>query len=171
MRTSRAVTLALVAFGWSACAPAGSGEDSAAAATNTAADIAAVGQVREAWVTAWKAGNAAGLAALYAPGAYDMANNTPTAVGPEGIEAANTAAFGQMTPTDLAITAEKTEVVGDLAYDRGTFKLALTPKAGGAAISDSGRFVAILRRQADGSWKIVELIGNSATPLPMPPGK
>lgn len=155
-----------------ACAPAESGSDSAAAATNTAADVAAIGQLREGWIAAWKSGNAAAVAAYYAPGAYDMQNNLPTAMGPEGVQAMLTGQFGQVTPTDITINAEKTEVAGDLAFDRGTFKLSLTPKAGGPALADSGRFVAVLRRQSDGSWKISELIGNSATPLPpAPPGK
>jgi hypothetical protein len=60
-----------------------------------------------------------------------------------------------------------------MAYDRGTYKTTVAPKAPGAkAIQEDGRYLVVLRRQADSSWKLVELIGNVAYPVvPAPPEK
>jgi uncharacterized protein (TIGR02246 family) len=157
----RALTIAACASALAACAPK--------TKVNDPADIAAIGKVRDAFATAWKAGDAAALSALYTADARFMGANEPTAVGPKAIESAIAAQFAQFTPTSIQIHAEKTEAVGDLGYDRGTFHIAMTPKAAGApATSDSGRYLVILRRQADGSWKLSEDISNSATPMPMP---
>ena len=152
-----------------ACSPAGS--DNATMKTDPAADLAAIATIRNGYATGFKAGDAATLSAFFAEGAHDMENHTTTAVGPAGVSAALNATFTAMTPTSFDLRAEKIDVSGDLAYDRGTYKLVLTPKAGGAAVADSGRYLVVLKRQADGTWKLVEAMGNSATPMPMPPGK
>ena len=132
-------------------------------------ETAAVGQVRDAWAAAWKTGSGAQLAALYAEDAVHMDNHAPTANGRAAIETMFTNQFAEMAPGDITITSEKVDIDGDLAYDRGTWQITVTPKAGGAPVSDGGRYIAISKKQADGSWKIVEGIANSATPLPVPP--
>ena len=54
---------------------------------------------------------------------------------------------------------------GDMAYDRGTYSMAVTP-AGAAPIEDHGKYLTIWRKQADGSWKVARAIFNSDLPLP-----
>lgn len=51
----------------------------------------------------------------------------------------------------------------DLGYCTGTF-LMETPSEGGAAVTQTGKFVTLYRLQADGSWKVIvdSLIGDSA---------
>ena len=49
-------------------------------------------------------------------------------------------------------------VEGDLAYQVGTFAIS------GANPSEQGKFVNILRRQADGTWKVTVSIFNSDKP-------
>jgi uncharacterized protein (TIGR02246 family) len=145
--------------------------ENAAGGDNAAAgDPAVVAQVRDAWAAAWKAGNAAQLAALYEENATDMTNHMPTSAGRAAIEAAFVNQFAQVTPSDITLIAEQTEVNGDFAYDRGTFSFTMTPKAGGAPMVENGRYLVVLKRQADNSWKLVEVMGNSATPLPGTPG-
>ena len=56
---------------------------------------------------------------------------------------------------------------GDLAYDRGTYSMTITPP-GAAPIEDRGEYLFILRKQADGSWKFVRVMYNSDLPLPAP---
>ena len=152
-----------------ACSPAPGNAGMAPDSTSMANDMAEIGKVRDGWQAAWKSGNPAALAAYYAPDAHVMDNNQPTAMGPQGVTAAMTGMMSQMTPTNVTLTSEKVEVAGDLAYDRGTYHMTMTPKtAGAAAVPDSGRYLVILKRQSDKSWKLVEEIGNSPVPLPMP---
>lgn len=162
-----AACLVLVA----ACAPKAESNESVATETTTAnnnpADMAAVAQVRDAWLAGWKAANVAALMALYAPDAHMMGNHMPTVSGTDAIQKALTDQFSQITPGEATLTSERQEVAGDMAYDRGTYSFTMTPKAPNAKpITDTGRYVVVLRKQADGSWKLVEEFGNSATPLP-----
>ncbi len=56
---------------------------------------------------------------------------------------------------------------GDLAYDRGTYSMTVTPP-GAAPIEDRGKYLMICRKQADGSWKASRVIYNSDLPLRAP---
>jgi ketosteroid isomerase-like protein len=64
--------------------------------------------------------------------------------------------------------AEDVQVDGDLAFMRGTFSGTLTPKAGGEPITALGKWMAVYKRQVDGSWKCIADIYNSDNPLPPP---
>ena len=41
--------------------------------------------------------------------------------------------------------------MGNIGFDRGHFKITLTPKAGGPAVNDEGRYVVLLEKGADGT--------------------
>ena len=53
---------------------------------------------------------------------------------------------------------DKTEVAasGDLGYTRGTFDVTFTDKATKQVKSQKGLYLTVYRKQADGSWKMVE---------------
>jgi uncharacterized protein (TIGR02246 family) len=61
----------------------------------------------------------------------------------------------------MSLSNEKTEVVGsgDLAYRRGTFKITFTNPQTKRAENGAGTYLTIFRKQADGSWKVVEDFG------------
>ena len=59
------------------------------------------------------------------------------------------------------INNEEVQVAGDWAFSRGTYTLSITPKAGGEEIFIDGKYMTILKRQTDGSWKIHRDIFNS----------
>ena len=52
---------------------------------------------------------------------------------------------------------------GDLGYTRGTYVLTATDPASKKVATEKGRFVAVFRKQADGSWKAVQDINNAET--------
>jgi ketosteroid isomerase-like protein len=66
----------------------------------------------------------------------------------------------------MEIRSEEIVVEGDMAFSRGTYTATLTPKAGGKAVTVDGKFLTILMRQADGSWKIYRDCFNSNVPPP-----
>jgi uncharacterized protein (TIGR02246 family) len=53
---------------------------------------------------------------------------------------------------------------GDLAYVRGTYALTATDPASSKVATEKGRFIAIFRKQPDGSWKAVQQISNAEAP-------
>jgi uncharacterized protein (TIGR02246 family) len=151
-----------------ACAP-----KPAEPAHDPAADRAAIAAIRDGYAAAFKAGDAAKVAGYFTADGADMENGMPTMTGSAAIAEGLKGMMAEMASQEIVITAEKTEVVGDLAYDRGTYKTTMTPKAAGATpVVDEGRYLVVLRRQADSSWKLVEVIGNSPVPMvPAPPAK
>jgi len=90
----------------------------------------------------------------------------PAIVGKERIRQRMRAALDRFK-FDMAISNEEAGTAGDLAFARGTYKATLTPKQGGKQIPIDGKFMTILVRQPDGSWKIHRDIFNSN----VPPGK
>jgi uncharacterized protein (TIGR02246 family) len=62
---------------------------------------------------------------------------------------------------ELSLSNEKTEVAGsgDLAYRRGSFKITATNPQTKQAEHSAGTYLTVFRKQADGSWKVVEDFG------------
>jgi len=60
----------------------------------------------------------------------------------------------------LAFSSVETVGVGDLAYHAFTYTWRVTPRVGGEGKVSSGKGLHILRRQADGSWRIAREIWN-----------
>jgi len=54
-----------------------------------------------------------------------------------------------------------TVVAGELAFHEYLYTMRVTPKAGGHAATGYGKGMQILRREADGSWKILRNIWNA----------
>jgi ketosteroid isomerase-like protein len=61
----------------------------------------------------------------------------------------------------MSLSNEKTEVAGsgDLAYRRGAFKITYTNPQTKQPENSTGTYLTVFRKQADGSWKVVEDFG------------
>jgi ketosteroid isomerase-like protein len=62
--------------------------------------------------------------------------------------------FELFTMRNTIINTEEVCVLGDRAYSHGTYTYEMTPKEGGEIRFISGKFLDILEKQVDGSWKI-----------------
>lgn len=62
-------------------------------------------------------------------------------------------------------TAEEFVVSGDYAYERYSYKSTDTPKAGGAAVEDTGWGLIVYHREADGKWRVARDAFGSDRPL------
>jgi len=160
----RSTAFAIAVLALSACAPAEPMHD-------PAADLAAIAAVRDGYAAAFKAGDAARVASYLTADANDMENGIETMVGAAAVEAGLKGMMAEMASQDIVITSEKADVEGDLAYDRGTYRTTMMAKAGGDPVIDEGRYLVVLRRQADSSWKLVELIGNTTKPMMPTPAR
>jgi uncharacterized protein (TIGR02246 family) len=136
----------------------------AACATQTPApstDTAPIDEIRGKFQTAYNAGDAAGIAALYAEDAVTQPDQRPEIRGRANIEKDLQQTFSQMS-FNLQITPGETEIVGDIAHEHGTYTMTITPKAGGAPMPVNGKYLIILRRQADGAWKVIHDMDNTS---------
>jgi uncharacterized protein (TIGR02246 family) len=169
MRSIIGITLFMTLLLAAGCSPAEKMEAPPPVDT-TAADVAAIGQIREAYVAADNAGDAAGIAALYAANATFMPPDQPAVSGSAAVQAHYEAILEQMTAS-LTVNSRETHAAGDIGYDAGSFSLQLTPKAGGDPTQISGKYLVLAGRQADGSWKITNMIFNTDAPgmMPAPP--
>jgi ketosteroid isomerase-like protein len=72
---------------------------------------------------------------------------------------------------EFSLAPEEVQIAGpDWAFERGTYDISLTPKAGGEPMQDAGKYITIYRRQSDGSWAMSRDIWNSSNPVPGMPG-
>src|SRR6059036_2143619 len=92
-------------------------------------DIGAIQRVREAHIASLNAGDADAWARLFTDDGVQMPPNAPANIGREMIRAwAN--AFLSAFRAAFALSVAEVRVAGDWAFERGTYRIALTPRAG-----------------------------------------
>jgi len=156
---TRRLLLTFGIFAISACA--------SAPEANAPQDIAALGAIRDGYVKAFNAADANAIGALYTSDAIAMPGHNATLTGQAAIVAYNQGLFDHMTAR-IEITPDETRTMGNFGFDRGRYKLTMTPKAGGPAVSDEGRYIVMLEKGANGSWKVTRDIDNSSVAMPAP---
>lgn len=126
-------------------------------------DIASIEAVSKARADAFNHGDAAAIAAHFAEGALLMAPDKPVQVGREAVRNYYQQIFDEYN-TGLKSHYEEVEVSGDQAYGRGFAEVILTPKRGGQALKSTAKYINILKRQRDGTWKTTHDIWNGNEP-------
>jgi uncharacterized protein (TIGR02246 family) len=117
--------------------------------------------IRQALEAAENAGDAEAAAALLTD---DVVVMVPDFAVLEGKDACATFMRDMMAWTrahlDRHITYVSAEVLvaGDMAFDRGTFSFAVSPKSGGDQTLVTGKYLWLLRRTAAEPWRIARLI-------------
>jgi uncharacterized protein (TIGR02246 family) len=128
------------------------------------ADVAAISDIWSLYASSANAGDIDRWISLWTEDGVQMPPNEPPIIGKDQILIANKAAFDQFT-YEMEITNEETRVAGDLAFSRGIYTATLSPKNGNQPALVDGKFMTILERQPNGSWKIHRDIFNSNVPL------
>ena len=125
-------------------------EEPAAADTKAIADQLRASEA--GWNRAYAAKDATLLAGQYAP---DAALANPGAPLVSGTEAIGKAVAGFVADPNLKVSfaSDRIQVAssGDLAYTRGHFTMGSTDPATGKARTDSGNYLTVWQKQADGS--------------------
>jgi uncharacterized protein (TIGR02246 family) len=121
-------------------------------ATTTQVDAEAIMMLLTEYDAAATAGNVDAVMALYADDAVSMPPDAPARTGKEEIRAAFVAVLEENT-VQLTSQVDEVRVSGDLAFLRAAYDETLTPKAGGEPTQLHGKWLVILERQPDGSWK------------------
>ena len=127
-------------------------------------DKASVRAVDADWARAAKAGDGAAIAALYASDAVLLPPGEPMVKGESAKKYWVDFANGFSGPTELNTMA--VEGGGGVASAIGTYKMSLTPRKAGAKPlpTEEGKYIEVLKRQDDGSWKIAYDIWNPNAP-------
>lgn len=133
---------------------------------DTAADEAAIRAMNPAWFTAYNAGDADGVAALYADDAVLNIPGAPAARGRAAIREAlakDIAATAAAGLTNNQGPSPEFGVSGDLGWEWNTFTI--TDQSG--ATIDTGKYVTVYGKK-DGKWLIIRDIWNSDAPPAAP---
>jgi uncharacterized protein (TIGR02246 family) len=127
---------------------------------STSTDEQMITEVSAARAKAFNQSDAEGIAQHFTADAILMAPGKGVMIGKDSVRAYYQAIFDQYEPV-LESHYEEVLVEGDLAYGRGEATVMLTPLEGGASTVSTSKYLNILRRQPDGSWKTTHDIWNS----------
>jgi uncharacterized protein (TIGR02246 family) len=130
-------------------------EEPAAADTRAIADQLRAGEAD--WNRHYADKDAAKLAGMYASDAALANPGAPLVTGKDAIGKAVTA-FVADPRLKVSFASDRIQVArsGDLAYTRGHFTMESTDPATRKGRTDSGSYLTVWQKQADGSWKAVE---------------
>jgi uncharacterized protein (TIGR02246 family) len=134
--------------------------------TDNTADAEAIKEVISQYAARANAGDLDGWLSLWAEDAVRMPDNAPARIGKEEIRAEMMPAFDAMEISVTINDIQDIQVWGNRGLTRGTYSLALTPKAGGETIHamPDGKALTLYEKQPDGTWKIVYDCMNSNLP-------
>ena len=140
------------------CATQPADQSAAAAEEIRAADIA--------WEKVFTAMDTSGALAFIEPSGSMLAPNVPIATGHDAIQSVITG-FYSLPDMKLhwQVTKAEASTSGDLGYSTGTYDLSFNGP-NGEPVVDHGKYLTVWRKQADGSWKVVQDIFNSDLPAP-----
>lgn len=132
-------------------------EDNSQDAVSDKKEIEAMSKAR---AKAFNEGDAAAIAIHFTDDAHLMAPDKPVMRGKAAVKSYYQSIFDQYR-TVLESHYDEVEVSGKLAYGRGFAKVILFPKAGGDSIVSTAKYLNILKKQSDGTWKTSHDVWNS----------
>ena len=125
----------------------------------SAADAQTIKDKEVAWSKDSALKDPAKWASNYTDDATFMMPNEPILHGASNVKSAMGAVM-QDKNFAFSFQTEKVEVSGDLAYTQGAYSMTMTDQKGNPA-PDKGKYLTVWKKQADGSWKVIEDMFNS----------
>jgi uncharacterized protein (TIGR02246 family) len=122
-------------------------------------DLATVRRVidaqNHAWEEATKAGDAAAIARMFADSGVEVSLESAKAwKGRAAIQELFTGFYQHPHATDAVVETEQVILDGNTAVEYGHYTFTYPPKDG-QPIVDSGKYVVVWRKQADGVWRLL----------------
>jgi len=134
-----------------------------ATTSDPGADRQAIAAATAQFQAAENAGDVDQFRNYFADDLVMMGPNEPAVAGADSV-AALMRMFHDAFAVQVEYTSEEMVVFGEWGFDRGTERLTVTPKTGGAPIRATGKYLYLYHRQEDGSWKQSRVIWNSSDP-------
>jgi uncharacterized protein (TIGR02246 family) len=131
--------------------------------TDWQADAREIEDIRRRIEVAENTGNATEIVDMLAEDAVLMVPSQPVQEGK-----AACATFVTQVTADLhehfdrriVYVSAEVRIIGDYGFDRGHFTFTIAPKLGGESSRETGKYLFLYSRAADGSWKIARAIVN-----------
>jgi uncharacterized protein (TIGR02246 family) len=133
--------------------------------TDESFDLEAINGLRCAHVAWVEQGDAEGLANCFAEDGVQMPPHAPANVGRSAIRSWLEGLFGAFD-VGFSLAADEVRVAGGWAFERGAYRIALTPKGSGGEplIREAGKYITVYARRPGGGWAIARDIWNGDTP-------
>lgn len=125
---------------------------------------AAVERIWDEYASSLMDGDIERWLSLWTEDGVQMPPGEPPVVGKEAIRERNQAEADRFAVDDMEIWNAEVVSAGDWAYARGTYTAKLLPAGGGDPVPVDGKYMTILRKQPDGSWRIHRDIFNANVP-------
>ena len=109
------------------------------------------------------AGNSSEIADMLAEDAVIMVPNLPVQEGRAACArfvADVMAGLLEQFDRRIVYVSAEVRVIGDCGFDRGSFTFTVAPRSGGKTSRETGKYLFLYSRAADGSWKIARAIVN-----------
>jgi uncharacterized protein (TIGR02246 family) len=125
-----------------------------------------IGNITKRFAEAYNRGDIAAAVEFYTEDAKFLHPNTEIISGKQAIKEffETGRAFGLRR---ISFKGLEAGLDGNLAYERGVINMDIAPE-GGQAMKDKGKYLVVMKRQTDGSWKVAVDIWNSDLPQPVP---
>ncbi|MFX0182295.1 MAG: YybH family protein [Candidatus Hodarchaeota archaeon] len=124
----------------------------------------AIEEVWKTYASTLGAGDMDGWISLWIDDGIQMPPDVPRNIGKEKIREYNQKTLDQFQ-FKISINNEEVRETNDWGFARGLYSFELIPKGEGETIKGSGKFLTVLEKQDDGSWKIARDIFNFNAPL------
>jgi len=141
----------------SACGPSGK-------SNSRASDVAALRALDEQWSATAAKNDLDGTVGFYADNAVLLPPNAPIATDRKSIRESWAGVLGPNTAISWKVSKAEVASSGELGYVYGVYSLAIQDPKGGTPVRDTGKFVEIWEKQANGTWKCVVDTYNSDLP-------
>jgi uncharacterized protein (TIGR02246 family) len=132
--------------------------------SNVESDLKAMDQVRQAHVAAVNSTNAEAWVTMFTEDGVQMPPFAPANVGKKMMINWIRGFLDVFALADFALSVAELQVIGDWAFERGTYTIKFTHKPSGNVIPDVGKYITIWQRQPDGEWGMARDIWNSDNP-------
>lgn len=140
-------------------------EQPATISTEAKSDHEMIEAVRAAHIAALNAREATKWAALFTEDAVQMPPNAPANIGRANILAWSDGLLRAFS-VKFELSVSELQVMGDRAFESGSYTITLTPDPKGRAIEDVGKYITIYQRLPKGGWAVGRDIWNSNQPVP-----
>ena len=153
VRIAFSIALALASITVTACASKKDG-----------ADIEAINKLHQREMEASRKWDIDTLALLWTDDVVMLPAGEPALIGRDANRASITRLrdeSGSAQIGDYILSFNEVKVTGDWAFEWGTYSGTLAPEGGGESLRATGKVIRVLRKDADGSWKIARAMYNS----------
>jgi uncharacterized protein (TIGR02246 family) len=120
-------------------------------------DVAAIVQIAKDFCAAWKNGDLPRIMEAYSPDVIKSMQGSPSA-GKKDLERGYADLLSKFN-VQVDVNIEEVKIISSsMAFDRVTYTVELTPKAGGTTLVSKGRLLEVVRKE-NGKWLSFRVMG------------